>query len=183
MQIFGGADGGDDIAFARRIGAAFPKVAMAADTVLGDSIVIEIDIVPVTGRVAGLTIIATVNVFSPFTRYGVVVVATHTGADHIGVVDPDQIIPLSIVVAMLTHIGRREMIIALTFRSRAIVTTGAVTRHLVMLEIRRLPAIRRMTLIALVIRRDMVRIHIFGMTAATGSDYIGVIHLFQIRPG
>lgn len=124
----------------RRILASRVDAVVAAGAITGDVDVVKIRWQPAHGRVAIVTVIATREMVEVFAGCCDAVMTGSTAAKHLRVIDHVRWQPGYGVVAILTDVRRQNVGCVLARRVSAIVTTGAISRDIDMVEIRWHPA-------------------------------------------
>lgn len=160
---------------------------MAAETVDGNTPMIEVGWYPATGGVAQITGVVARHVVRRLTgRCGAVVTAV-AGADDIRMIDPDHRYPGGVAMTILTHIGGLDMRRILTGCRRTVMTAGTVCRRAGVIEGGRHPGCCRVAQITGVVARNMARVLACGrgavVAAVAGADDIGVIDPDHRNPG
>ena len=160
---------------------------MAADAVVGDIRMIEIRRQPGGRRMTVVTGVVALDMCRVLAGGAAAVMTGAAGADDLRVVDRKDRCKDIGCVAVLTNIGSEYVLRAFTSGFAAIVAVDAVTGNIYMVEIRRQPRDRRVTIVAVNTAGNMRRVLSSGrdavMTGAAGAQHLRVIYACRRRPG
>ena len=162
------------------------RAVVTADAVAGDRCVIEVRRYPGHGRMAVVAVVTTRDVCRILARRNRAVVTREASADYLCVVDDISRLPHDVVMAILTHVGRKNMRRSLASRIDAVVTTDAIAHDVDVIEVRGNPGGRRMAIVAVVATRDVSRV-LTGcgrivVTGETGANDLRMVDGICRRP-
>jgi len=155
------------------------RTVMAAPTVTDDIDVIEISRYPARRRMTIVTIVAAVHVRRVLTGGRNSVVTGAAAAHHLRVVNGKHGSKNIGVVAVLTDIGRLDVRRVLAGGFGAVVAIETAARDVYVIEVRRQPADRRVTVITISaacnVRRVLASCRDAVMAGAAGTEHLRVI--------
>ena len=141
---------------------------------------VEVRRYPTTGGVAGLAIVAAVDMGGVLAYSRSAVMTTEAGAHDIGMIDPDHRTPGGVAMAVLADIRGRDVASVLAGGRGAVVAARTVGRGAGVVEIGRYPAIGGMTGLTVIAAVDMRRVFTGSggavVAAETGTDHVTVIN-------
>ena len=162
------------------------RAVVAADAVARDVGMIEIGRDPRVGGVAVVAGVAARDVRRVLPGGDRAVMAGETGSDDLQMINHVGRRPDDVVMAVLTDVGRIDVVRPLACRLGAVVAAEAVTRDIHMIEIRRDPRVGGVAIVTVVAARDVRRVFPGGdravVTGNAGTNDLDVVHCVGRRP-